>query len=78
MGEYGEFAPSASCGPARTCAAFQLLGKSAGETCRCNCMLVQADSGAMDSAWTLSCSAPVMSIRMSSPRAVKMESFRAW
>ena len=41
-------------------------------------MLVHADSGAMDAACRLSRSGPAMSIRMSSPRAVKIESLSAW
>ena len=73
----GELAPSASWGPASTCAAFQLSAKSAGETCRCNCMLVQADSGAIEAVCRLSRSGPAMSIMMSSPRAVKIESLSA-
>ncbi len=75
--KYGELAPSASCGPASTCAAFQFLAKSPGDTCRCNCVLVQADSGAMDADCMLSGSGPAMSIWMSSPRALKIESLSA-
>ena len=48
--KYGEFAPSASCGPLRACAAFQWAAKSCGATCRCSWTEVQADSGAIVSA----------------------------
>ena len=41
-------------------------------------MLVHADSGAMDAVCRLSRSGPAMSIAMSSPRAVKIESLSAW
>jgi hypothetical protein len=44
----GELAASATCGASNTWAAFQYLGKSEGDTCRCNCSEVQADSGAID------------------------------
>ena len=76
--KYGELAPSASCGPASTWAAFQLFAKSPGDTCRCNCILVQADSGAIEAVCRLSRSGPWMSMSMSSPRAVKIESLSAW
>ena len=41
-------------------------------------MLVQADSGAIEADCRLSRSGPSMSMSMSSPRAVKIESLSAW
>ncbi len=75
--KYGELAPSASCGAATTWAAFQFAGNASGATCRCNWMLVQADSGAIETACQLSGSGPEMLIGMSSPRAVKIDSLSA-
>ena len=45
----GEFAASATCGPAIACAAFQAAANCSGGTCRCSCIEVQADSGAIES-----------------------------
>ena len=45
----GEFAASATCGPAIACAAFQEAANCSGGTCRCSCIEVQADSGAIES-----------------------------
>lgn len=73
----GELAPSANCGPATICAAFQLAANVSAATCRCSCVLVQADSGAMVAVCQLNGSGPEMSIGMSSPRAVKIESLSA-
>ena len=48
--KYGELAPSATCTAARHCAAFQDVANSSGLTCRWNCTLVHAASGAIESA----------------------------
>ena len=69
---YGEFAPTASCAPAITCAAFQYAANDSGATCRCSCTLVQAASGAIDSAVARSRSGPSIASGMSSPRAAKI------
>ena len=45
----GEFAPTASCTPARHCAAFQYPANASGCTCRCSCIDVHAASGAIES-----------------------------
>ena len=50
----GLLAPSASCGPASTWAAFQWAANCAGSTWRCSCTEVHADSGAIESAYRLS------------------------
>ena len=76
--KYGELAPSASCGPTSAWAAFQAGAKSCGLTCRCSCTLVQADSGAIVSAYIASrspsASGAAMSMKRSSPRAAKTAS----
>ena len=51
------------------CAAFQVAAYCCGLTCRWNCTLVQAASGAMVSVEVDNRSTPSMLIRMSSPRA---------
>jgi hypothetical protein len=68
----GEFAPTASCTPAIACAAFQWREKSSGSTSWCNCTLVHAASGAIESAYVESFSTPAMLISRSSPRAAKI------
>ena len=75
----GLLAARATCGPDRACAAFQWSANSSGDTCRCSCTEVHADSGAIDSAYvaTRSPVGPSRSRKMSSPRAPKMESLRA-
>ena len=74
--KYGEFAPSATCTAASACAAFQLCAKSSGLTCRWNCTLVQAASGAIESVYVSSVSGPpLMSMCRSSPRASSICSF---
>jgi hypothetical protein len=45
----GELAPSATCGPAIACAAFQCAANDSGATCRWNWTLVHAASGAIES-----------------------------
>jgi hypothetical protein len=73
----GEFAPTASCGPARSCAAFQYCANRPGDTCRCSCTLVQADSGAIVDEYVASRSTPWMSMNRSSPREEKIDSLSA-
>ncbi len=65
-------APSATCTPAIAWAAFQKRGNADGLTCRWNCTLVQAASGAIVSAYTDSRSTPSMARCRSSPRAAKI------
>ena len=77
--KYGELAASATCAADTACAAFQWSANWPGPTCRCSCTEVQADSGAIESAYVFSRSpvGPSMSMTTSSPRAVKIESLRA-
>ena len=72
----GELAPTASWMPAMAWDAFQHAGKSAGLTCRCSWVDVQAASGMIVSAVALSRSMPSMEIWMSSPRAAIIWSLR--
>ena len=65
--KYGELAPTASWSELITWEAFQYAGKFSGLTWTWSWVLVQAASGAMESAVTRSRSGPLMSRTMSSP-----------
>ena len=67
---YGALAPNASWTPAITWEAFQYSGKSSGEVCTWNWVLVQAASGRIESdVVRRRSSVPATEIVMSSPRA---------
>src|SRR5581483_4000751 len=68
----GEFAASATWMPAIACAAFQYAANASGVTWTCSWTLVHAASGVIDAACVSSCSGPLISMRMSSPRAAKI------
>ena len=67
--QYGELAPTATWTDAIAWDAFQYAANCSGDVCTWNCVLVQAASGRIESAVVIRRSGPVMSIRMSSPRA---------
>jgi len=60
------------------CEAFQYDAKLSGRTWMCNCVLVHAASGMIESEVVISRSGPSTSMSRSSPRAARIWSLSNW